>query len=329
MTTATNPTTRRFASALALTIKNGGINSAIDFAERAGRGEIALILRDAVAPLTTTNDGAALVPPVSTEWVARVFERSALGPARAVPVGVDLIKTVTGATAYWRGQGAAIPVSAMSIGGSALAPLRVGAILAISKELQRLASVGAQDLIAAEAERACRDAIELAFLDPTNNGEANVKPASITNGLTPITSAGIPDYDFESIIADYDGDLSTAVLVMRPQLAAQAHSERHQLIGARGGELLGVPVIATRNAPAGVIVLYDTAGVVVGEPELRLATSTDASLTMTDDASGAATQVSLFQTDLVGILFSIHTNWKTMRPGSVAMIANADYGTSG
>jgi hypothetical protein len=61
-------------------------------------------------------------------------------------------------------------------------------------------------------------------------------------------------------LSDYDGDLSRSVIVARPSVLVNIGIlGNYQRLGAKGGELLGVTAIASRNAPDNLLIILDPA----------------------------------------------------------------------
>src|SRR3546814_19779051 len=101
------------------------------------------------------------------------------------------------------------------------------------------------------------------FIDPAFAGSANVSPASITNGVTPITSSGT---DADAVRADLlalwdasdaaDNAFDSPVYIMRSNTARTVAAMRNALgqrefpdVTAVGGSIDGVPVITSNYVP--------------------------------------------------------------------------------
>ncbi|CAN7518210.1 phage major capsid protein [Pararhizobium sp. LjRoot235] len=260
----------------------------------------------------------------SMEFFNLVAERSIIGRMaglRRMPLLTRAISVIGGSTAHWVGEGKPKPVSAMIFGDSLLPSRKVIALSIVTRELLESSDPAAESVIRTDLVRAMTDALDGAFIDPANAGVADVMPASVVNGLTP--SADLP-----GLVADFGGDLGSAVFVMNPATAAGLSSADRPNIGARGGEMLGVPTICSRNVPEGVIVLVDPSGVALGEGTAAVSISTSASVEMLDsslqqdatDGTGT-TMVNSWQANAVGILAERAINWQVARPGSVGFIA--------
>jgi HK97 family phage major capsid protein len=206
------------------------------------------------------QDLAALVAPYSVVGRLQNFRR--------VPARTALVSQEAGATAFWgdsaQGQGAAIPVSSSAFSRfSGIAQKRVSAISVITDELARSGTPDAEATIAADLGRAIGVALDRAFLDPYTSGSPSTAPASVTaSGRIFAASAstidGI-DSDLEKLVAalyDAGSDLTSAVFVLNTLSAARLSRMRgssgapaYPQINARGGVLLGFPVLTTSNVP--------------------------------------------------------------------------------
>jgi capsid protein len=248
---------------------------------------------------------------------------------RRVPLNVRLISATTGVTAYWVGEGAPAPVSVATYAEGSLDPCKVVALTIATQELLDSSDPAAEqalrnDLLAANAE-----AIDRTFIDPTNGGSAGVKPASVTYGLTPIASTGDADDDIAKLLAAFSGNLAQAVFVGSPLTFATMNSFSRPKIGALGGQIAGIPAIASESANDN-LALLDASAIALGEGFADLSVSREATIQMADDPTNdvstptATTQTSLWQTDSVGIMSSHQIAWERIRAGA-ALVTNIAY----
>ena len=92
----------------------------------------------------------------------------------------------------------------------------------------------------------------------------------------------------------------------------------------RGGEALGLPAHASKAAGT-TLALIDPSGIALGEAEVSLRTSREASVQMLDTPTNdtvtptATSLVSLWQTNSFGLLTEKTINWEASRP-SVSVI---------
>ena len=103
-------------------------------------------------------------------------------------------------------------------------------------------------------------------------------------------------------------------------------------MGARGGELLGIPAltggsIASPGSPTeGLIVLLDQDAILLADTdEATLGVSRDASLQMSDTPEpGAAQLVSCWQYNLAALRAERIISWATRRPGAAVTITGVN-----
>lgn len=300
-----------------------------------GPAQADAIVRAAVTPMSADDVGTT---PAVAEFMQLVRDQSIYGRLaglRKVPFNVPAPRIVSGSTGHWVGEAKPKPLSKPAVMGSTLKARKVVSMLAMSAEAVRFGNPGAEQAFQADLTRAVVGAWDQAFIDPANAGETEVRPAAITNGVTPITATADPAKDLELLFAAFGGDFAAAYLVMDPMTAIHLAKRRTGSayefpdLGPRGGSVLGIPVLTSRNVPAGVIALVDPTGITANDEGLQVARATQALLLMADDPDDPDTQgelVSLYQSNLVALRAEIYTSWEVQRPGSVAVLTGADAG---
>jgi HK97 family phage major capsid protein len=224
---------------------------------------------------------------------------------------------------------------------------KVAAMVAASAEVFDAQSARAEAALEADLRRALVATLDAAFIDAANAGVADEMPASITNGVTPIASTGDPTQDLRALLAGFAGDLTVASFVTDPVTAGSIslwQDDKGALCfpdcGPAGGSLLGLPVVTSRAVPrdaspaSGMIALVDGSGIAVSLEGMDVALSKASTLEMTDVPAGeadgptpvSATTVSLFQADIVALAMTMFANWSVVRPGSVAVVTDVNYG---
>ncbi|MCG5477471.1 MAG: phage major capsid protein [Ensifer alkalisoli] len=270
-----------------------------------------------------------------TEFFGIVEQLSVLGRLagiRRVPLRTRLLTAASGVSSYWVQEGRPKPVSKMAFTSGSLASLKIASLSVITEELAASDDVAAEGTIRRDMLRSMVEVLDQTLLDPANSGSAGVSPASITNGVTPISAGTDPAADLRLLVEGFQGDLESATFIMTPSVAASLASADRPGIGLRGGELLGAPAVASRSAPADSIILVDTSALALGEGAAEVRTSRNATIEMLDanlvqDATtGTGTSlVSLWQCNALGILSEREMNWELQRAGAVSMITGADY----
>lgn len=231
---------------------------------------------------------------------------------------------LSNATAQWTGEGKPIFVLKPTINNAGLPPAKLAAMSVWTLEALE-ASPALEAIIFNDLSRAFADALDLAMFDPTNDG-SGVAPASLTYGATAIASTSDIDADLTEVFAAFSGDLSAAVFVTPPQVGAGLAGEfTGRDIGARGGELAGIPVLTSAALPDGQLTLVDPSSILAAWDEyLELQTSeagtVEMSETPTQDQPTGAALVSLWQNNLRSIRAIGRFAWAGAGPATAVSI---------
>lgn len=248
-----------------------------------------------------------------------------LGTRRIPPTTRMLLQHDVGAVAAWVGEGQATPLTTAAFTDTSLKLLKVMALMVSTMELLQAAGNEGEAIIRADLIAATVQALDLAFLDPTNNGVAGVKPASAFDGAVALPMGSDLDDAVAEAVHMLDGDKARAVAIMRPELASYL-AKTHEGLTVRGGEAFGLPVFTSSSMPLDAdgshqIGVIDPGRTVAtwGEPSVSVARHAtvemlDASLAM--DSIGvvpgtAASMVNLWQTNSVGFNVVSRANWIT------------------
>lgn len=321
--------------------------------------EVEAYLKAPVAPGTTTDTVFAgplvYAQNLVTEMADLLRPASIIGRIPGltrVPFNIRIPRETTAASVAWVGEGAVKPVSAMAFDSITLLFNKVAGIVPVTEELFRFSSPAVDAIITRSLTQSITYLVDRDFLDPTKAAVTGVSPASITNGVTPITASGTTSdalrLDLGNLLSAYNADnqnLSGLVLVMTATQALRIALMRNTLgqpefanMSRDGGSLEGIPVIVSENivytggSPdqgslivainANEILLADDGGVNVD-------VSREASLSMdtTPDSPDTAStvHVSLWQRNMVGIKVERFITWGKRRPGAVQFIQNAKY----
>jgi len=257
-----------------------------------------------------------------------VAERAVLPRLRGIRRSGFRVRTVTtsGATAVFLGEGKAIPTFRPQFSNTGLLPKKVAA-MTIATEAALNEASGIEATIHADLTAAFIDAMDGALLAPGNAGNA-VTPASITNGVSPVIASSDPAEDFEALVDNLGGDPGAAYVIMSPVSATRLAG--HQIgreVGARGGEIAGIPVITSRRCPRDLVVLVDPGGLIADwedvvhiEASRHGTVKMDTEPTMTADSPTETTTLSLWQSNCVGFRAVGRVAWQRVRAGSVAVL---------
>ncbi len=277
---------------------------------------------------------------------------------RRVPFNVRLIGLTAGATATWMGPGKPMAVTKDAMQAFTFPERKLGAIKVVTEEVVKLGGLEAEAYLDSELEAAPVELLDSSFLDAANTGITDEKPASVTAGVSPITSSGSAVADVAALIAAFSGDLGVAVFVTDPTLAAQIALTRVSSTGpyafpnasVRGdGNILGIPLLVSKSSPRaisgspsvsrGQLALIDPSGVAFGGGAVNFERSTQGTIEMSDAPTNSPTfsgspqtvhatnHVSLFQTNSVALKVTIYVNWQVVRP-CVQVVTGARYLTT-
>lgn len=310
-----------------LIASNGNADFAMQQAKAAGRGEVGELLQRSAA------DALGFAPPSGPAiaeaqalgvFIGEVFERSVLGrmpEVLKIPPNTKVSAGQVGGV-RWTGQGKPVMLARPLLLNVALEPLQVAGASVFSKQVVEFSNVDFQALVIQHMIEALSEAVDLALLDPSNGGAAGVTPKSVTHGLQPVAATSNSLFDIKALVAGFAGDIAASYWVGRPATFAALAGEQFPDLGVNGGALLGLQALASRQAPAGTLVLLDGSALVAIEAQFDMQVSTQADIEMSDNpAAGPAARVSMFQSGLVAVQMRLHANWKLARAGSVAMIA--------
>jgi HK97 family phage major capsid protein len=270
---------------------------------------------------------------------------------RKVPFDTALGISTSAGAGYWVGEGKAKPLTSFNFDKTTLTPLKCANIVVLTQELLMRESANAEVMVRDEMRNALVQLIDTAFVDPSNAGTANVKPASVANGAPHAAASGTGDADDirhdlrslinEFVVANQQG--GEIVLLMRATDALGAGMMVNALgqpefpnISMGGGSLFpGLNVITSQTVPAGTVIALQPSEIFLADDGgFKVDVSTEASLEMLDNptnasADGTATSmVSMFQTNSVAFLCERIINWKKRRATAVTYLTGALWGGS-
>jgi HK97 family phage major capsid protein len=272
-----------------------------------------------------------------------------------VPFNVRITGQTSGGDAYWVGQGAPKPLTKFDFNAITLGIAKVAAISVITEELARLSTPSAETRVRDGLAKAVIARIDIDFIDPAQAAVAGVNPASITNGVTPLspsgTTADAARADIAKLIKEFldeDMDPATLVLIMPTSLALALSVQVNSLgqrefpdLSMQGGTFLGVPVITSQYAAnrsgAGNLVIAVNAGDIflADDGQVTVDASREASLQMLDNPTNssatatATTMVSMFQTNSIALRAERFINWAKARATAVAYMDDVNWGSIG
>lgn len=329
----------------ALAVSKGSISDAIQFAKRweDSTPEVGLVLKAAVAAGTTTDATWAgplvQLTPLASEFLELLRPATILGKVpgfRRVPFNVSVASQTGGGTYQWVGQGAPKPVGKLTFGSVTLGITKCAGIVVITLELARTSNPSAEAVIRQDMINGIAAFLDLEFTDPTKAAVANVSPGSVTNGVTPITTAGTTPANARTDIGALINAMTAAgisaagaVLIMSETNALALSNSLNALgqplfpsLGVSGGTAMGgIGVITSQAVGNNVILVQPDCILYADDGGVTIDASTEASVQMDSapDNPALATTIltSLWQNNLVGLRAERFINWKKARTGCV------------
>lgn len=320
------------------------------------------VLKTAVAGGTTTSSGWASQLVYNQDLVGEFIELlrplTIIGKMTGltrVPFNVRMSGQDSGSTAYWVGQGKAIPVSKLNTTEVTLGMAKAAGLVVLTEELVRSSEPSAELLVRNDLLKTISQFCDVQFVDPNVAVSANVSPASITNGVTATAPTGTTAAHlradvqtlFRAFIAAND-DPTSCVWIMDPVTALAISLMRTSLdqpefpgLTMQGGTFFGLPVVVSNSAnitgspdSGHMLILAKSSDILFADDGgLEIDASREASVEMTDTPTGDAAAgtagttslVSMFQTKSVAVRAVRFINWKKRRSTAVSYIREANY----
>lgn len=349
--------------AIALARSKGNLMQAQEIAKgwEDSTPEVATVLKAAVAAGTTTDPAWAgpLVEyqNMASEFIELLRPQTIIGRIqglRRVPFNIKMPGQTSGSSVNWVGEGAPKPVSALAFDTTTLRFTKAAGIVVLTDELVRFSNPSAEAIVQGDLIASMTQFLDRDFVDPAKAEVADVSPASITNGVTPIQASGTTadalKADVRALYAAFLAENMTpagSVWIMTPTMAMTIGMMQNALgqpefpgIDMNGGTFFGLPVVVSENIPrqaevagppaipageriilakASEILLADDGGVTID-------VSREASLQMDGaPAAGAQSLVSLWQNNMVALRAERFINWKRRRLQAVGYINSANY----
>lgn len=306
----------------------------------------------AAVDIGTTTDSDYAAPLINYQYAVNDFieflrPKTILGRIpglRMVPFNISVPRVLTGGAAGWVGEAKPKPVTSTTLDAVTLRFKKIAAIAAISDELARFSQPSAETMIRDILAGAVIQQMDADFVDPTNAGTSNVKPASILNGATSIVTDG----DTEAAVRN---DLRRLLSIFRA--ANQSTGDAVWLMSETNADGLALltnslgqpsfpsmdsdsptfrrrPVVTSEAMGSNVALIKASEILVADDGQVVIDTSREASLQMDsapDDPSTASTvMISLWQRNLLGIKAERFIDWTRARSSSAAYITGVEWG---
>jgi len=292
---------------------------------------IRLERKAAVLPGSTTDAAWAgnLVAPSAGPLLALVQQESLLGrvPFSRVPFNAKVPTQSSLGTFGWIPEGGSKPVTKIDFTSTTLPLGKAAGIIVLTAELVKLAVPGSEDVMRRALTGGLASFLDKQLVDASIAAVAGKNPASLSNGVVPITPTGttLAAKVSEVLAALYAGRPTTqrAVLIATPAVvSALAGSAPGLTVVANQNHYAGVPIYGSPHAGS-LVIAADAAGVLVASGELTVDVSGEGLVEMVDNpgAPTAATiYVSLWQTDMRGFLVEQAVWWSKL-PNAVQTVA--------
>lgn len=318
--------------------------------------ELQEVLKSAVAAGSSTTMSDLVIPQVmASEFVEFLWPKTIIGRIpglRRVPFNIKVQRQTSVSSVNWVGEGKPKPVSKGAFDTVTLGYFKIAGIVGLTDEIVRFASPSSEAMVRDELANAVIKLMDKDFLDPEKAAVANVSPASLTNGVSAISSTGTTYAyfvaDFASVMANFDAaeiDTGDLVVVTRSRQARALGLMLNSLgqplfpgLGASGGQMLGLPVITSTNVDytedspqEGDNIIFIKPGDVLlaDDGQVTIDVSREASVQMDDSPDDPATastvMVSAFQQNLVFVRAERYINWLKRRSAAVQYIKAAKY----
>lgn len=301
-----------------------------------GKAHPPLITKDVPAGTTVDDEyawGFQTVVPGAAEFVGLLRNQTIIGRLaglRRVPFRIPVVKQTGGGIYAWVGEGLWKPVTSSEFEKTTLVPRKSSGIIVLTRELLNAGGDAESDI-----RRELTDGLvsfqDQQFIDPTVGEVANVSPASITNGATPIPSTGDAGEDLRALVAAIEDAIETLAGVTLVMSHATAWGIATTVPGAfpmgLAGGLFGLlPVVLSSGADDNIVAVHGPS-VLVAEGALLVDTATQAALEMAQlPGTGADQLTSLWQTNSVALRVERFINYELAVAGAVQLVTGAEYG---
>jgi len=287
------------------------------------------------------------------DFIEYLRPRTLIGQAqfRPVPFNVRIGGQTSGGTAGWVGQGKAKPVTKFDFNATTVPFTKVAAIAVITQELARFSSPSAEMLVRDSLADCVIARVDADLFDPDLAAVANVSPAGLLNGVSPVSYAGnsidYADPDtvrcaIAALWAPWDSTYigSRPAYYTTPAVARHLSLSREALgtpafpgVTMTGGTLGGVPLrvsqyLANNGGSGGApFILVDEAEVYLADDgAVTLDMSDVAAIEMDGAPSGSsatptgASLVSMWQTNSIAFRAERFIWWGARRSGALQWI---------
>jgi HK97 family phage major capsid protein/HK97 family phage prohead protease len=263
---------------------------------------------------------------------------------RRVPFNIRVPRQTGGGSASWVGESKPKPVTALAFDFVELKWTKLATIAVITEELARFSSPSAEAIIRDTLAKAIIQQSDADFVDPANAGTANVKPASITNGVSAVTSIGNTEaeirVDVGNVFAPFIAAnltpangvwiMSATTALALSLIVNQQGQPAFPGVSMAGGTFFGMPVVVS-EAVGNIVILANASDILLADDgQVTIDVSREASVQMdgapTDPVVAATVLISLWQQNLIGIRAERFINWVKGRAAAVQYLSGVNWG---
>lgn len=284
------------------------------------------------------------------DFITYLRPRTLIGQAqfRPIPFNVRINSQTSGGTANWVGQGKGKPVTKFDFNYVSVPFTKIAAITVITQELARFSDPSAEALVRESLAECVTAKLDTDLFDPDAAAVANVSPAGLLNGVSPITPA-LNSTDPEQIRcallrlwAPWDSTnigqrpayyTTPAVARLLSFLTDSLGNPAFPGVTPTGGTYKGVPIrvsqyLANNGGSGGApFILVDESEVYLADDgAVTLDASEQASLEMSDAPANnsstptAAQLVSMWQSNSIALRAERYVWWGLRRSGAIQWI---------
>ena len=304
----------------------------------------------------TTLDSTWAAPLVEAQtfmgdFISYLRPRTLIGQAqfRPVPFNVRIAGQTSGGTAGWVGQGKSKPVTKFDYTDTTIPFTKVAAIAVITQELARFSDPSAEMLVRDSLADCVIERVDSDLFDPDLAAVANVSPAGLLNGVSPVTIGAVDYGDPDTVraaIALLWAAWDSTYMGARPAYyttpaVARLIAMSREALGTRafpgmsmtGGEIDGVPVrvsqyLANNGGSGGApFILVDESEIYLADDGSVTLDASDVASIQMDSAPShdsstptAASLVSMWQTNSIAFRAERFIWWGARRSGAAQWI---------
>lgn len=316
-----------------------------------------IMMTKATVAAGTTTDATWAAPLVyqnttSADFITWLRPRTLIGQAqfRPIPFNVRIPRQTATGSSRWVGQGKSKPVMKFAYDAITTAFTKVAGITVITEELARFSDPSAEALVRDQLADTVIERIDSDLFDPDVAAVANVNPAGLLNGVTPVAGPTGSDPDdircaLMALWTPWDSTFMGArpAYYTTPSIARSLAFKRDALgnpafpgVTPFGGTLEGIPLrvsqyLANNGGSGGSpFILVDEAEIYLADDgTVTLDASREATIEMSDAPVGSSSAtvtsngspfVSMYQTNSIALRAERFIWWGARRAGAAQWI---------